>query len=94
MAETTDAILAHLRGKSPQQIEQTLKNLGRMSEAQAEEKGVIAARQAAEIDAMTLDEVGVKLNKANANADFEEVKKWEPIHKQKLQWDTDQKQAA
>jgi hypothetical protein len=93
VAETTDAVLGYLQNKTPQQIEQTLRNLERMSVAQAEETGAIAARQAAADEKMSLDEVSHELEKANASSDFAAIAKWAPIHQRKLQWVSDQVQA-
>ena len=93
MAETTDAILGYLQGKTPDEIERTLKNLKAMSIAQAEEAGTIAARQQAADDKMSLNEVEVKLQKAIGAGDLAGVAKWQPLHQQKLQWVTDKLQA-
>ena len=90
MAETTDAILGYLQGKTPVEIEKTLRNLQALSLAQAEESGVQLARQQADDEKMSLSEVQVKLQKAIADGDLEAVNRWEPLHKQKLQWVTGQ----
>jgi hypothetical protein len=86
MAETTDVVLGYLQNKTPQQIERTLKNLEAMSLTQAQESGSIAAKQAASDAEMSLAEVQVKLEKANAAGDLEALKRWQPLHREKLDW--------
>ena len=93
MADTTDAILTHLSGMGPREIELTLRNLERMSVAQAEEAGALAARQKAADEKMSLAEVQVKLERANAAGDLEGIRRWQPLHQEKLKWVTDQMQA-
>jgi hypothetical protein len=90
MSGTTDAILTHLKGKSPAEIEKTLRNLERMSTAQAEEAGAIAAKQAAMVEAMSLAEAQIKLERAIEKNDLAEIAKWAPVHRKKLDWVTDQ----
>jgi hypothetical protein len=93
MTATTEHVLNFLKDKSPGEIEKTLRNLERMSTAQAEESGAIAARQAAADDKMSLNDVEIKLQKAIATNDQEALKRWQPLHKQKLQWVSDQVRA-
>ena len=93
MAATTDHVLAYLKDKTAQEIERTLKNLQAMSTAQAEETGAIAARQKAADEKMSLNEVQEKLVKANAAGDLEAIRRWQPLHQEKLKWVTDQMQA-
>jgi len=93
MAGTTDLILQYLEGKTPVEIERTLKNLNIMTTARAEEAGVILARQQAADDAMSLEDVQERLQKAIAAGDIKAIERLQPLHKQKLQWVSDQVQA-
>lgn len=93
MAGTTDLILQYLEGKTPVEIERTLKNLNIMTTARAQEAGVIAAREQAADDAMSLDEVQEKLQKAIGAGDLKAIEHLQPLHKQKLAWVTGQMQA-
>jgi len=90
MAGTTDLILQYLEGKTPVEIERTLKNLNIMTTARAEEAGVIAAREQAADDAMSLEDVQERLQKAIAAGDIRSIERLQPLHKAKLQWVTGQ----
>jgi len=92
MSETTDAILRFLEGKSPNEIEKTLRNLERMSAAQAEESGAIVAREAAKVESMSLADAQIKLERAIEKNDLSAIAKWAPLHKEKLARLTDKLQ--
>lgn len=93
MAETTDAILTHLKGKSPDEIHRTLRNLERMSTSQAEETGQIAARQKAADENLSLNDVQEKLQTAINKGDMSGIERWQELHQEKLNWVTSQMQA-
>ena len=93
MTSTTEHVLEFLKGKSPGEIEKVLSNLQRMSTAQAQESGEIAAKQQAADAAMSLAEVQVKLEKAVGANDLEALQRWQPLHLEKLRWIQNQVQA-
>jgi hypothetical protein len=93
MSETTEAILEHLKGKSPDEIARTLQNLQDMSTEHAKEKGVISARQQAADEKMSLAETTKLLEKANAECDLKTIERLLPLHKEKINWVAQQMQS-
>jgi hypothetical protein len=93
MGEKSELIASMLVNKTPDQIERLFKGVERSLRYEADEAAEQAQKQAAEVEAMSLEAADRELNRAIERGDLASIAKWGPIHRRKLAWVTDQVQA-